>query len=1518
MDAAPMRVAVLVSGNGSNLQALLEAQAQGQLGLGRIVHVLSNRPNAYALQRAHSAGVPHACISLAHFKTAHMDPALARLAFERAVAAHLQAWQLDLVVLAGWLHIFSAEFLQAYTVPMINLHPALPGTFVGTHAIADAYAAFQAGQLGAAGCMVHRVIAAVDAGAVLDQEPVPITAHDSADDFQARMRAAEHRLLVRAVRDCCTANPARWASDAQHVPAHWGAAQLFALPPGHTVVTQQGAPLTLRTTHYVWAQVQSTPAAALRALTAASIADLARLLQADFVATLTPPNVATLIALGGPVVSPRLGTISPWGSKAADIAALCGLPGLRLERVTHFDLSSLDASAQAHARAALFDRMTQTCHAHVVDAAAVLQPQAPQQDAVIAFMQNGRAALTQANREHGLGLGEPELQHVTQHFEQEGRNPTLAELMMFAQANSEHCRHRIFHASYQVDGVAQSLSLFDYIGATHRHTPQNTVVAYRDNAAIVGTRSVARWQPNDLGEYTLVPSSQHGVLKAETHNHPTAISPFAGAATGAGGEIRDGGAAGRGAVPKAGMSAFATSLLTAQVPAHLASPCRIMIDGPLGAAAFNNEFGRAALGGFWRAFEQRCPDGRHYGYHKPIMLAAGWGSIRAEHAYKLPVRAGDLLVQIGGPGLRIGVGGGAASSMASGSNDAELDFASVQRDNPEMQRRAQMVINACVALGAANPIRAIHDVGAGGLSNALPELVAADGLGARIDMHAIPLGESGMSAAQLWCNESQERYVLALAPADRQRFAALCARERCPFAVLGVASATARFVVQAQGQAAIVDWAMSALLGGLPQLQRAVAAYQPVPPQTLDAPLHLDWTQAVQRVLAHPTVASKRFLLTIADRTVGGCTHRDPMVGPWQEPVADCAVTLLDYVSLQAEAVALGERMPIAVFDAAASVRMALAEALTNLAAAPVLGLEHVKLSCNWMAAAHVSAQDSALRAAVAAASAWCQALQLAIPVGKDSLSMQVRLPGQEPVTAPLSLVVTAWSLLADLDDTTTVYTPELQQRTEPSCIIYLKAHNALRLGASILQQVCHDSAVSQETAVPDTSASNMRAWWAAWQALRASAQVLAYHDVSDGGVLAALCEMAFAARTGLHVDVSAAAHMLHCHDAQRILFQEETAALLQVPTAQAAALCALATQHGALACVIAQPQTAAAHAPPGITVVMHGATLYQQGLAQLHQVWERLSGQFAQQRDHAEVVQTEAARLQHERYTRPGLQCHVSAPARALLSALATPAPQGPARRPRVAILREQGVNSMQEMAYAWHVAGWQAVDVTMTDLIAGRHRLQDFQALAACGGFSFGDVLGAGSGWARSILCCDPLQEQFRAFFARPDTLALGVCNGCQMLSQLDSLMPCGTVFPRFGHNASGRYEARFSQVEVLPSPSIFLADLIGSRLPIPVAHGEGRVTSMPSGPSGPAPVAMRFIDELGAPAQDYPANPNGSLDGITGVCSLDGRITLIMPHPERICRMAQWSWRPAHSSIAAASPWQVMFVSARRWIN
>jgi len=1268
----------------------------------------------------------------------------------------------------------------------------------------------------------------------------------------------------------------------------------------------------------------------------------------------TPPDAAALgrlealLRYGEPaaaavegarvVVMPRLGTVSPWASKATDIAHNCGLAVQRVERVTEYTLQlkrgllgaakALTPTELQACAALLHDRMTESV-AYEREAARHLfdeQPAPPLEH--VDVLGRGAAALHEANARFGLALSDDEIDYLLKAFSELQRNPSDVELMMFAQANSEHCRHKIFNAQFRIDGQDQPQSMFGMIRHTEAVSPQHTVVAYHDNAAVMAGGPVQRWLPQG---YTNAPlygprdEVAHVLMKVETHNHPTAISPFPGASTGAGGEIRDEGATGRGARPKAGLTGFSVSNLhlpdTAEPwerspvgkPEHIASALQIMIDGPLGGAAFNNEFGRPNLGGYFRVFEQRVA-GVQRGYHKPIMIAGGLGAISASQTHKLPFGAGTLLIQLGGPGMRIGMGGGAASSMAAGSNTAALDFDSVQRGNPEMQRRAQEVINHCWALGEKNPILAIHDVGAGGISNAFPELVDGAGKGATFDLRQVPLEESGLAPKEIWCNESQERYVLAIAPDSLPLFQAMAERERCPFAVVGVVRDEPELVLEdGPGGERFIDMPMEVLLGKPPKMLRDVARVARVEP-----PLDLTGValeQVAFDVLRHPTVASKRFLITIGDRTVGGLSHRDPMVGPWQVPVADCTVALADFAGFRGEAMSMGERTPLASLDAPASGRMAVGEALTNLLAAPV-ALDRIKLSCNWMAACGEPGEDAALYDTVkAVALELCPALGIGVPVGKDSLSMRTRWQDKQ-VTAPVSLIVSAF---ATLDDVRGTLTPQLQPGDSALILVDL-GQGRMRMGGSMLAQ-CLGRFGDQ---VPDLDEpALLKALYAAMAELRAAGQVLACHDRSDGGLWAAVCEMAFAGQRGVSLNIDLlvtegdgiADSRAEYGDSKnwatqigerrneltlKALFNEELGLVLQVPRAERDAVFATLRRHGLARHSHAIGKT---NDKRLVEVWRDAKAVFSAPLRDLQQAWDEVSWRIARLRDHPDCADAEHAAA--------GADGDAGLRVEPRFTPLPVLAPGG--ARPKVAILREQGVNSHVEMSYVLAQAGFDSFDVHMSDLQSGRARLDMFQAFVACGGFSYGDTLGAGEGWARSILFNPALADQFAAFFNRADTLALGVCNGCQMMAALSPIIPGAAAWPKFTRNRSEQFEARLSQVEVLASPSLFFTGMAGSLLPIAVAHGEGFADFSQRGDAAAVHRAMRFVDAAGRPTEAYPANPNGSPDGLTAVTTADGRFTVLMPHPERVFRNLQLSW--TSGSADAHSPWMRMFHNARR---
>ena len=1263
------------------------------------------------------------------------------------------------------------------------------------------------------------------------------------------------------------------------------------------------------------------------------------------------------------VVTPRLGTISPWASKATDIARNCGLEVFRVERITEYRVvlksgllggkPELSAEQTAQIAALLHDRMTESVFATRAEAERLFSALEAAPMEFVDVLGGGRAALETANRQWGLALADDEIDYLVDAFKGLQRNPTDVELMMFAQANSEHCRHKIFNAQFTIDGVAQDKSLFGMIRHTHQVSPQHTVVAYSDNASIMEGHEVERFVATfeaaldkiKAPSYQKKKAVNHVLMKVETHNHPTAISPFPGASTGAGGEIRDEGATGRGSKPKAGLSGFTVSKLWGSEvgkPEHIASPLQIMIEGPLGGAAFNNEFGRPNLTGYFREYEQQVgvgADAVMRGYHKPIMIAGGLGVIDSELTRKIEFPAGTLLIQLGGPGMRIGMGGGAASSMASGTNAAELDFDSVQRGNPEIERRAQEVINHCWAQGDKNPILAIHDVGAGGLSNAFPELTNDAGRGARFDLRAVNLEESGLAPKEIWSNESQERYVLAIAPESLAEFTAFCERERCPFAVIGTATEERQLVLEdtavASGdQKFPVDMPMNVLLGKPPKMHKDVTSLE----RTLPA---MDLTgvaleQAVIDVLAHPTVASKRFLITIGDRAVGGLTHRDQMVGPWQVPVADVAVTLADFQGFKGEAMAMGERTPLAAINAPASGRMAVAEAITNMLAAPI-ELSRVKMSANWMAACGEPGEDAALYATVKAVGMeLCPQLDISIPVGKDSLSMRTQWNegGQvKKVTSPVSLIITGF---ASIDDVRGTLTPQLDASEDDSTLVLVDlGRGKMRMGGSILGQVLGQT--GNET--PDLDdAKDLIALVDAVNDLRAKGLILAYHDKGDGGLLATVAEMAFAGHVGVAINVDMlvtegdgisdsrmdsgegknwASQISGRRDDMtlRALFNEELGAVLQIRTADRAAVLQTLREHGLSTCshIIGKTRPASSKVDAGkgeLQVWRDAKSVFGASLSDLHQVWDAVSWKIAQQRDNPACADSEHAAAGEP--ADPGMHLHLTFdpaenPAAPFLNLGA---------RPRVAVLREQGVNSHVEMAYAFTEAGFDAVDVHMTDLQSGRAQLQDFAGVVACGGFSYGDTLGAGIGWARSITFNDSLSAQFQQFFGRSDTFGLGVCNGCQMFAELADIIPGAQDWPRFTQNQSNRFEARLSMVEVLESPSIFLQGMAGSRLPIAVAHGEGYANFQFRGNADQVVKAMRYVDNHGQPTEQYPFNPNGSAGGLTAVTTADGRFTAMMPHPERVFRNVQMSWTNGDKS--EFSPWMRVWRNARKWLG
>lgn len=1229
------------------------------------------------------------------------------------------------------------------------------------------------------------------------------------------------------------------------------------------------------------------------------------------------------------MVVPRLGTISPWASKATDIVKNCGIEGvLRVERGTVYSLAlkaSLTQEEAAQAAGVLHDRMTESVVARDFPAENLFVELEGRPMATVALVEEGRPALERANVEMGLALSPDEIDYLTDAFTKIGRNPTDVELMMFAQANSEHCRHKIFNARWTVDGEEREETLFGMIRRTHKMAPQGTITAYADNAAIFEGAEVTRLYPrpgsgNEFGRvFERKDEMTHTVFKVETHNHPTAISPFPGASTGSGGEIRDEGATGRGARPKAGLCGFTTSNLNLPelpqgfendsdtvtgektdakygAPSRIATPLSIMTEGPLGGAAFNNEFGRPNILGYFRTFEANI-GGTRYGYHKPIMLAGGIGNIRDDQTKKDVPPAGSLLIVLGGPGMRIGLGGGAASSMTTGSNSEALDFDSVQRGNPEMERRAQEVIDRCWSMGDENPIIAIHDVGAGGLSNAMPELADLSGKGATFDLSKVPVEESGMSPLEIWCNESQERYVIALDAAKIDIFRDFCERERCPFAVLGTITEEADLKLTRPEETPAVDMPMEVLLGKAPRMHRDVAHVE----TKLSAfkSEGLDLAKAVTDVLRHPTVGSKSFLITIGDRSVGGLVSRDQMVGPWQVPVADCGVTTLGFETNRGEAMSMGERTPIAVIDAAAASRMAVGEALTNIAATDVK-LPEVKLSLNWMAACGAKGEDAKLFDAVKGASDFCVALGISVPVGKDSLSMRTAWEDngeKKSVTSPVSLIASA---AAPVGDVTLTLTPELRKIPSVLVLADLGCGRA-RMGGSILAQVAQRFG---DTAPDCEDPAMLARFMGALRTLVNEGAVVAYHDRADGGLAATASEMMFASRLGVKLDLTS---LTKDADVFAALFNEELGGLMQVPAEKAARVAEVMREAGLASVCHFVGEVVDDDA---LTISANGAELARLDRADLQKAWTEVSWQIARGRDNPACADSEFARIERKEdtglFAKTTFDINEDVAAPMILTGV----------RPKIAILREQGVNSQTEMAAAFTRAGFDAYDVHMTDLLTGRADLAEFTGLACCGGFSYGDVLGAGGGWAKTILHNDRMVEMFRTFFNREDTFGLGICNGCQMMSHLRDLIPGASHWPEFVRNTSEQFEARLVNVEVLESPSIFFAGMAGSVMPVVNSHGEGRVQFLRPEDAALVKAAARFVDPCGNPTEVYPYNPNGSKGGLTSVTTEDGRFTIMMPHPERSHRAQQLSWHPAEWTDA--SGWMRMFRNARKWVG
>lgn len=1270
-----------------------------------------------------------------------------------------------------------------------------------------------------------------------------------------------------------------------------------------------------------------------KALDAATVEKLQALLAAQSVEQTPKAREGLHLFL----VTPRLGTISPWASKATNIAENCGLAGIeRIERGMAVWLEGALTDEQKQQWAALLhDRMTESVLPDFQTASKLFHHLESETFSTVDVLGGGKEALVKANTETGLALSADEIDYLVENYQALQRNPSDVELMMFAQANSEHCRHKIFNADFILNGEKQPKSLFGMIRDTHNAHPEGTVVAYKDNSSVIEGAKIERFYP-DAAEnqgYRFHEEDTHIIMKVETHNHPTAIAPFAGAATGAGGEIRDEGATGKGSRPKAGLTGFTVSNLNIPglkqpweqdygKPEHISSPLDIMIEGPIGGAAFNNEFGRPNLLGYFRTFEEKF-DGQVRGYHKPIMIAGGLGSIQAQQTHKDEIPEGALLIQLGGPGMLIGLGGGAASSMNTGTNDASLDFNSVQRGNPEIERRAQEVIDRCWQLGDQNPIISIHDVGAGGLSNAFPELVNDAGRGAVFKLREVPLEEHGLTPLQIWCNESQERYVLSILEKDLDTFRAICERERCPFAVVGTATDDGHLKVRDDlFSNNPVDLPLNVLLGKPPKTTRTDKTVTPS-----EKPFHagdIDITEAAYRVLRLPAVAAKNFLITIGDRSVGGLTHRDQMVGKYQTPVADCAVTMMGFNTYRGEAMSMGEKPTVALFDAPASGRMCVGEAITNIAAVNIGDIGNIKLSANWMAACGNEGEDEKLYRTVEAVSKACQALDLSIPVGKDSLSMKtVWQDGEEKksVVSPLSLIISAF---APVEDVRKTVTPELKN-VEDSVLLFVDlGFGKARMGGSAFGQV-YNNMSGDAPDLDDTD--RLKAFYSVIQQLVAEDKLLAYHDRGDGGLFATLAEMAFAARCGLDVNLSSAyrPRELTHEETVRELFNEELGAVIQIRCHDHETVRGLFAENGLDQAVriIARPNADkrlrivnACEVDTGNDIAF-GVTDYQiirqvfldEPLTNLQRAWQETSHAIQRLRDNPACADSEFALIGEN--DRSALFADVKFDVN---EDIAAPFVNSGAK-PKIAILREQGVNGQIEMAAAFTRAGFDAYDVHMSDLMAGRVHLADFKMLAACGGFSYGDVLGAGEGWAKSILFHPALRDQFAAFFADPNTLTLGVCNGCQMVSNLAEIIPGTAGWPKFKRNLSEQFEARLSMVHVPKSASLILNEMQGSSLPVVVSHGEGRADFALHGGniSADLGIALQYVDGQNQVTQTYPLNPNGSPQGIAGVTNADGRVTIMMPHPERVYRAAQMSWKP--EDWTELSGWYRLFAGARK---
>ena len=1229
------------------------------------------------------------------------------------------------------------------------------------------------------------------------------------------------------------------------------------------------------------------------------------------------------------LVVPRFGTISAWSSKATDIAHRCGFSGVeRVERAIYWKIDcseEITEGFKTQIHPYIHDRMVESVITESNQLNLIFQRYSPRPLQRFDLSDVGTGELSEANLELGLALTDSELDYVRSWYLKQGRTPTDAELMMFSQVNSEHCRHKIFNASWTIDDQQYSDSMFSMIRRTHQMNPDGTLVAYEDNSAVIEGTESTRFAPCNVSkQYQFTSEPVHIVFKAETHNHPTAISPFPGAATGSGGEIRDEGATGRGGKPKAGVCGYSVSHLRVpglnhpwedsyRSPSRISSPLRIMLEAPIGAASFNNEFGRPNIGGYFRTFETaNNKEGEWYGFHKPIMFAGGIGNIRPNMIGKKDLSVGDLLIVIGGPAMLIGLGGGAASSLGQGTSGEELDFASVQRSNPEMQRRCQEVIDRCCELGEENPILSIHDVGAGGLSNALPEIVHASNLGAEIYLDKIPNDDPGMSPMEIWCNEAQERYVMAISQANIAFFSELCERERCPFSVVGVVTEEKTLKVIDSGhvsnlQDAPVNIDMDFLMEGFLKIHRQDTKPE-ISANTSDEVRLPNFDQCADAILRFPSVGDKTFLITIGDRTVGGLIHRDQMVGPWQVPVADSAVTISSYDTFSGEAMAIGERSPLAVTDAVASARMAVGEALMNLRSAPVDSIRKVRMSANWMAASSVEGQGRALYDSVrSVALDMCRTLEISIPVGKDSMSMHTEWLEDEDkaakVVSPMSLIATAFAPVSNVRKSVT---PQLKKQSDTVLLLIDLGAKKDRMGMSVLHQTQNMIGCQ----VPDVDdVSVLKSCFQTIGELIDHELILAYHDRSDGGLFVTLCEMAFAGRTGLDIRIS------QCESPTDFFFNEELGAVIQVSRNNIKRIYEIFDKKGLLSIV---SEIGELRSDDLIELQVGGFQILCRKREELHRAWSELSWCMQTMRDNADFALQEYDRILD--INDPGLSPVLNHGLETVDDFQLQSQAVGRAAKPKVAIMREQGVNGHVEMAAAFNQAGFESYDVAMIDLLKGDQSLNEFHGMAMCGGFSFGDVLGAGRGWANSILYHNELRDMFEQFFADKNKFALGVCNGCQVMSELKSIIPGAENWPSFLRNESYQFEARLVMVEVSEGNSIFTKSMQGSYLPVAVAHGEGKATfensSIGKKLDEAGQICLRYTDNRHQISQQYPYNPNGSEMSVAGVTNSDGRITTMMPHPERVFRSVQYSWAP--ENWGEYSPWIHLFRNARMWLD